>query len=237
MTNPLVRKLEAFAPLSESSKRLLDSLIVNVREFGAHEDVVREGDIPGDVYLILEGFACRYKTLEDGGRAIISYLIAGDFCDLHKFVLKTMDHSIGTLTPCQVVSIPNSRIAELTEQPEIARAFWWAELVQEANLREWLVNIGARSAERRVGHLLCELLLRLRWVGLADGDAYEFPITQVEIGNTMGISQVHVNRVMGQLRDQNLITKSRDKVVILDIDKLMAHSGFNPNYLHLNTTA
>lgn len=233
MSNPLIQKLEAFAPLPDADRRLLDETIRTTREVAPREDLIREGDAPDDVHLVLEGFACRYKLRPDGTRHIIAYLVPGDFCDLHVFILKTMDHNIGALSRCTIVDIPRGRVLELTERPAIARALWWAALVDEATLREWLVNIGARPAEQRVAHLLCELLLRLRTVGLANGDAYELPITQFDLADTMGLSLVHMNRVLQRLRAGDMITLKGRQLVILDIEGLMTFSEFNPNYLHL----
>ena len=234
MVNRLTRKLEAFGPLPDADKRLLDEISRNPRAVGPKTDLIREGDVPSDVNLILEGFACRYKVLPDGTRQIMAYLVPGDFCDLHVFILKAMDHSIATLSPCQVVKIPRPRILELLDRPAIARAFWWAALVDEATLREWLVNIGVRTAEQRIGHLLCELLLRLETVGLTNGDTYELPITQVELADTMSLTSVYVNRVLQRLRRDGLITLKGKNLVILDLERLKAFSGFNPNYLHLS---
>ncbi|MBM6595075.1 Crp/Fnr family transcriptional regulator [Microvirga pudoricolor] len=231
--NPLLDKLEAFEPLPEADKRLLDSLVRSPQVIGPRLDLIHEGDAPTVVQLILVGFACRYKILPDGTRQIMAYLVPGDFCDLHVFILKEMDHSIATLSQCQVVQIHRPQILELMERPAIARAMWWAALVDEATLREWLVNIGARPAEQRIAHLLCELLLRLETVGLTQGGQYELPITQHEIGDTMGLSSVHVNRVLQRLRADGLITFKGSNLVILDIPRLKTFSGFNPNYLHL----
>ena len=233
MPNLLTRKLEAFAPLPEADRRLLDDVVRGPREVGARRDLIREADRAENVQLILEGFACRYKILPDGRRHIMAYLIPGDFCDLHVFILRAMDHGIATLSPCRVVAIPRARILELMERPAIARAIWWATLVDEATLREWLVNIGARSAEHRVAHLLCELLLRLETVGLTSDGRYELPLTQAEIADTMGLSHVHVNRVLQRLRAEELITLKSGALVILDVPRLKEFSGFNPNYLHL----
>lgn len=233
VVNPLTRKLEAFEPLSEADKRLLDEIVRRPRLVETHVDLIREGDQPSDGHLILDGFACRYKLLPNGQRQIMAYMVPGDFCDLHIFILKAMDHTIATLAPSTVVDIPRARVLELLERPAIARALYWATLVDEATLREWLVNIGARSAEQRVAHLLCELLVRLQSIGLTDGGAYEFPLTQTEIGETMGLSTVHMNRVIQRLRADKLITMNRKGVVILDVPRLKAFSGFNPNYLHL----
>jgi CRP-like cAMP-binding protein len=144
-----------------------------------------------------------------------------------------MDHTIATLSPCKVVHIPRSRILELTERPAIARALWWAALVDEATLREWLLNVGAREADERVAHLLCELLLRLKLVGLVNGASYALPITQADLADTVGLSTVHINRVLQRLRAKNLIEFSHQRLVIPDVAALNAFSGFDPNYLHL----
>jgi CRP-like cAMP-binding protein len=234
--NPLARKLGSFARLSGDDFRVLDELVTVVRQIPARTDLIQEGGKPSNVYLVMEGFACRYKVLPDGKRHIMAYLVPGDFCDLHVFVLNEMDHSLGTLSPCRVVEIPRERILGLIERPALARAMWVASLVDEATLREWLVNIGSRSAEERVAHLLCELLFRLRAVGLANGDSYELPITQGELADTMGLSNVHMNRVIQQLRAENLITLKGKNLVILDIERLKTFSDFNPNYLHLTQT-
>jgi CRP-like cAMP-binding protein len=236
--NPLVRKLRDFARLSDGDLRVLEELgTTHVREVGPRTDIIREGEKPSDLHLVMDGFACRYKTSPEGKRHIMAYLLPGDFCDLHTFILNEMDHSIASLSRCRVVDIPRERILQLTEMPAIARAFWIVGLVDEATLREWLVNIGSRSAEQRVGHLLCELLLRLRAVGLADGDHYELPLTQNDLAETMGLSDVHMNRVLQSLRQQELITFKSHQLVILDFERLKGYSSFNPNYLHLTQRA
>ena len=128
MINRLTRKLEAFGPLPEADKRLLDEISRDARAVGPKIDLIREGDTPSDVNLILEGFACRYKMLPDGTRQIMAYLVPGDFCDLHVFILKAMDHSIATLSACKVVKIPRSRILELMDRPSHGRSggrLWW----------------------------------------------------------------------------------------------------------------
>ena len=234
MLNVLTRKLEAFGRLPPADRQLLDDLIRERRVVNSRVDLIREGDPTKNVYLILEGFACRYKILPNGKRHIVAYLVPGDFCDLHVFILKRMDHSLGTLSRCTVAEIPRDRVLEIAARPAIGRALWWATLVDEATLREWLINIGGRSAERRVGHLLCELFMRLEAVGLTNGNSYELPLTQEELGDTMGITTVHVNRVIQRLRGKGLITLKGSKLAICDIKGLRDLSGFNPNYLHLD---
>ncbi len=232
--NLLTRKLELFGPLPEEDRRLLDEVIVRPRPVDRREDIIREGDAPSDVHLVLEGFACRYKVLPSGARQIFAYLVPGDFCDIHIFILKAMDHNIGTLSPCQVVDIPRASVLQLVERPAIARAFWWVTLVDEATLREWLVNLGQRNAGHRIAHLFCELHLRCQSIGLANGGSFPLPITQDELADTVGISTVHVNRSLQELRAKNLIQFEGKRLAIPDVDRLRSWAGFNPNYLHLD---
>lgn len=232
--NPMIRKLEGFHPLSPEDRDLLDRYSKPVRRFAAKQDIISEGDSPEHVFLILSGFACRYKLLADGRRHIMAYMVPGDFCDFQVFILKQMDHSIGTLSACEVVEIPRPAILDLTERPAIARAFWWASLVDEATLREWLVNLGQREAEMRIAHLLCELLMRLRAVGLVEDNSYTLPLTQNDLADTMGMTLVHANRMLTNLRERDLIAMNGRELTVLDVKRLEAYSGFNPNYLHLS---
>lgn len=232
---PLIRKLENFAPLCGDDKRALDALMAReVRRYGAHEDIIHDGDRPDRVHVVLDGFACRYKMLEDGRRQITAFFVPGDFCDLHVFILRTMDHSIGALTPCTVSLVPREAVLGLLDRPSLARALWWATLVDEAVLREWVVSVGRRDARERVGHVLCELHMRLRAVGLADGGACELPLTQVELADALGLSGVHVNRTLQELRAEGLIELRGKRLMILDAARLRRAARFDPNYLHLD---
>ncbi|MFC5555985.1 Crp/Fnr family transcriptional regulator, partial [Methylobacterium iners] len=153
---------------------------------------------------------------------------------LNVFILDQMDHNIGTISACQVVDIPRSAIDEITaKHPRITRAFWWCALVDEAVLREWLVNLGAREASQRLAHLLCELLARLEVVGRVTENTFAFPFTQTDLADTMGLSNVHVNRTLRELREEGLLTLKHRVVTLLDVERLKAYCGFTPNYLHL----
>lgn len=134
LTNILTRKLELFGPLPDEDRKLLDEVTRRSRDVRENAAIIREGDSPQDVHLVMEGFACRSKYLSDGGRQIFAYLIPGDFCDLNIFILKAMDHNIETLTPCRIVDIPRQRVNEMNARPQLARALWWATLVDEATL-------------------------------------------------------------------------------------------------------
>jgi CRP-like cAMP-binding protein len=233
MPNPLVRKLEQFTKLSDGEKRVLEDATSDVRVFGPHHDIIVEDDRPENVHLLLEGWAGRYKLLPNGDRVIMAYLIPGDLCDIHVALLNGMDHSIGTLSPCRVAFIPRETMNTLMEENwRIARALWWATLVDEAILREWLVTVGHRPADRRVAHLICEMLLRSKAVGLTDDDSFDLPLTQEELADTMGMSNVHMNRMLQQLRGQGLITTNGKRMIVKDVEGLFGFADFNPNYLH-----
>lgn len=234
MDNLLTRKLELFAPLPEDDKRFLDEVVARSFRVGPRRDIVQEGDPPEDVHLVLSGFACRSKSLSNGKRQIVAFLLPGDFCDFAGFILDAKDHTIATLSACTVVGIPRTAILDMVRRPILGQALWWASLVDESTLREWLLNLGQRDAEHRIAHLFCELHVRLQSVGLADGDAFDLPITQGEIGDSTGVSTVHVNRSLQSLRSKGLIRLSGGRLAILDVAELRAMSEFNPDYLHRN---
>jgi CRP-like cAMP-binding protein len=238
MTNPLILKLEHGAELSEGDRQTLAGAVADVRSFAAREDLIEECDKPDNVHAVLEGFACRYKMLPNGERHIMAWLVPGDFCDLHVAILGEMDHAIGTLAPSKIAYLPRETIDELTSKhPTINRALWWATLVDEGVLREWLVNVGSRPVDKRMAHLFCELLLRLQAVGLVAEDGFDFPLTQDELGDTLGVSTVHVNRVLQQLRADGLITLKGKRLTIHDVPALQEFAEFIPNYLHLKNGA
>ena len=236
--NALVRKLDGFVTLSMADKALLERICAPSRIVPAQTDLVREGDAPKGVFVILEGMACRHKVRATGARQIMAYLVPGDLCDLDVALLNKMDHAITALSPCRVVCIPPKAIAEVMENhPRLARALRMSTLVDEATLREWLVNVGCRPALERVAHLLCELRVRMRAVGLADSDSYDMPLTQVNLADTTGLSSVHVNRTMQELRRSGLIQFQRRRMTILDLTRLTALAEFKSHYLHLGRLA
>lgn len=235
MGNPLTMKLEHGSKLTPGDRQRLDALLETSRLIEANEDLIRENDPPRHVRLILEGFVCRYKILENGRRSIVAYLVPGDICDLHVAILHRMDHAMCTLTPCNVVFISPETIEDLTTNyPRIGRALWWATLVDAGILREWLVNLGQRPSDQRLAHFFCELLMRLQTVGLADENSYPLPLTQEALADTLGISTVHVNRVLQQLREDGLVVFRDHRLIIPSVEQLKEFAGFDSNYLHLD---
>lgn len=233
MGNPFVLKLEHGARLTDDDREMLEAICANARRVPAYTDLIQEGDNPRNVHLVLEGFVCRYKVLQDGKRQIMAFFVPGDICDLHVHILGEMDHSIGTLMDSVMVQIDPPTIERLTSNPRINRALWWSTLVDEGTLREWLVNMGQRPADQQMAHIFCELLLRLQVVGRAEGDSFILPLTQQELADTMGVTVVHVNRVLKHLRNQGLVEVNGREIRIPDIGRLRMFSGFDSNYLHL----
>jgi len=233
MPHPLVRKLQSVGNLAKADLDLLEALVSDVRDFGARRDIIREGEKPDHVHLMLEGWSCRYQVLPDGSKQITAFLLPGDFCDVHVTMLGEMDHSIGALNAARVAFISRDVMRELIERPAIARALWWASLVDEAVLRAWIVNFGRRDSFERVAHLICELDARLQNVGLAAENEFDLPLTQEDLSDALGLTPVHISRVLKRLREEEMMTFKRQQISILDIRKLRAIAGFDPSYLHL----
>ena len=235
--DPLIRKLEAFGPLPAADRRHIEAVAAPAQKLEADVDIITEGDRPRDVTLILSGFACRYKLLSNGERHIVAFLLPGDICDLHAFTLDVRDHNVGTLTAAWITKLAQRDVLALLERPAIARALLITSLVEEATSREWLANIGQRPAEQRLAHLFCEWHLRLKAIGLTSDGGCELPVNQSQLGDTLGLSTVHINRSLQSLRDQGLITLKSRRLVIPDFEKLRRMTGFLPNYLHLGAEA
>lgn len=163
-----------------SEIQILEAASRHGRRYPAGHDLIREGDAPGYVFVVLEGWAYRYKILPGGSRQIISFLIPGDFCDMHVAVLAEMDHSIAALTDATIVTLSHDKIDELTStEPRLAKAFWWTQLVDEGVLRATIVSMGRRTSLERVAHLLCKLSFRMLNIGIATNEHCEMPFSQI----------------------------------------------------------
>lgn len=235
----LIRKLESISDLTAEEVRALAALPLSIRQRPEEADIVREGDTPSECCLLIEGWMCRYKVLQQGQRQIFSFHQAGDIPDLQSLHLRTLDHSVGTLTPCILGFIPHAALHETTLRfPGIGAALWRDTLIEASIFREWLAGVGRRSGHSRIAHLLCELFYRGRSVGLTDGDrGFDMPITQAELGDALGLSTVHVNRVLQDLRRDGLIFSRGRYLGIRNWTGLTALGEFNPNYLHIRRMA
>lgn len=233
MSNAFIDRLSGHAPLSDGDVATIAAACHKTRELPAGYHLIREGDRPDPVFVMLAGWACRYKILPDGGRQIMAFMLPGDFCDIHIAVLEEMDHSIVTLTKAKVASITRAQMETLvTAQPSISRAFWWSQLVDQSVLRAWIISIGRRKSKERVAHLMCELYIRMRNIGLATDDQCEMPLTQIVLADAVGLTPVHVNRVLRALRLAGAMELRAGSLVVLDPIKLARIAGFDDSYLH-----
>jgi len=231
--NLIIRKLESIFRLSDEERAALQALPMQVQAIRADQDIVREGDRPTRCFALLEGFTATYKMTGDGKRQIHSWHVPGDIPDLQSLHLRVLDFSISTLTPCRVGFIQHEPLRELCrKQPRIMEAFWRQTLVDAAIFREWITNVGRRDAYNRMAHILCEWVLRLRAVGLVEDHTCDLPMTQTELADATGISTVHVNRVLQELRGNGLIVLRGNRLKVLDWDQLRQVGDFDPTYLH-----
>lgn len=231
---PFIRKLETVESLTDAEKRAAIALCNDVRVTPRRKDIISQGASPDRVHIILSGWAARYSIVRDGSRRITAFLLPGDFCDIHGTVLATMDHSILAITDCEVAHVPADLIEEITRStPVLTRALWRSTLIDEAILRQWLVNAGRMDALKTVGHLLCEMHARMKLIGLVEDGRLDLPMTQEELGDATGLTSVHVNRTLRDLRQQGLLTLGRGELHIPDVPALAKACEFDPQYLHL----
>lgn len=234
LLQPFFRKIMQRDRIGTEEQAALAAAADERLDYAPGEDVVVEGQRPYRSMLVATGFTCRYRMLADGARQVTAIHLSGDFVDLHSFLLKEMDHSVGALTPCSIITFPHERLVKLTERyPHLTRMLWLLTLLDGSAHREWLVGMGRRSAAQRTGHLICELHARLRSVGLADDTSFDFPVTQAAMADAVGISAVHINRVLQELRQQDLIAWDRGVLHIRNRGALAAISEFDDRYLHL----
>lgn len=234
MQNPLMARLRRFTSLTEAELDLLAAACGATERRAAGEDVSAPGDRLGSYHVLLEGWAARYKVLPDGRRQIPALLLPGDVCDLDGLMLDSVHAGVCAITPCTMAVLPHDRFRSLVNQaPALRDAFWWLGSVENAVSTEWSVGLGRRSADERLGHLLCELFFRLWTVGLSTEAGYMLPLTQAELADVLGLSTVHVNRVLKTLRAQGVIAFKDRWLTILDYKALKEIGSFDPDYLHL----
>ena len=230
--DPLIRKLESTTSLSDEDRQAIESLPTRSRVLGPRQEIVRDGDRPSQCCIVLDGWLCRTKMLGDGRRQILSFHIPGDVPDLQSLHLPVMDHTLSTITQATVAFVAHDEFRTLVAtRPAIAAALWRETLMEAAIFREWITGLGRRDAMERLAHLFCELYRELRAVGIAADHRCDLPITQAELGDALGLSTVHVNRTLQELRARELISLQGRCLHILDWPGLEAVAEFDPAYL------
>ncbi len=231
-------KLEQFTSFDPDERQRLDQLLSYPTEtYARGKTIIRQGDKVGDVHLVLTGLAARSKTLRSGDRQFMAFLVPGDLCDVEVFILEGMDHDIMALTDTTCVLIPAKIIEEmLTESTKLTKALWWSTMSDSAILREWIVDHGSRDSLERIAHLMCEMLIRYRIIGETTDDSFPFLLTQEELADATGMTPVHVNRMLQQLRSEGLIELTGRVLTVLDPKRLQRAAKYDSTYLHLVRT-
>ncbi|CAA2105771.1 Nitrogen fixation regulation protein FixK [Methylobacterium bullatum] len=229
MPRYFIHKLEQFTKLSCDDRQALENAACKRRTIAKHSDIISEGDDPHHVDLILDGWACRSTHLDDGRRQIISIFVPGDLCDSHVYLLREMDHSIVALTPVRLAEISRAALERVANDTmRVTKALWWDTLVTVAVQREGTIDLGQRTAPERLGHLFCELFLRLRGVGPTGGSSCELPLAQVEPADALGLLNVHIDRTLQDLRRAGRIVLKGGRLTILDFDALRKGIAVQP---------
>lgn len=238
MIDLMLLKMRARDTIDAEEEQALRQAAQGTVEYPADKTVIPAGQEVDFSLLLVDGLMARYKDLSQGQRQITELHVPGDFADLHSFSLKRLDHSIMTLTPCRAVKFPHAALSQITERfPHLTRVLWFLTNLDACIHREWEVSLGRRTAIARLAHLFCELHARLGVVGLADAGRYALPITQADLAECLGLTSVHVNRVLKELREAGLVDFKSGKVTIHDLPGLARVAEFTPAYLYLDRRA
>lgn len=218
--------------LSPEEAAALEAAASGTRDVAARRIIVREQAPLNECTLLLSGFIERFKDTPEGRRQILAIHIPGDFVDLHSYPLKRLEHSVAALTDVTIATFPHPKVRALTERSAtLTELLWRSTLIDAAINREWIVSIGARSAAVRLAHLLCEMFTRLERVGLTRDYEFDFPVTQIDLADATGLTAVHANRMLRQLREKGLVEFRQGLVQIFDWPGLKQFAGFDSGYL------
>lgn len=230
-----LKKLRRRIEISSEEEKAIRGLVAETRRVRADEILVRAGEELNTSLMLLNGWLARAKDLPGGERQVTELHVAGDFADLHGFTLKHLDHDVLAMSDCTIAVVPHERLQDLTDRhPRLARVYWFMTNIDAAIHREWALSLGQRSAISRMAHLFCELHVRLDVVGLTSHRGYDFPLTQRELSECLGLTVVHANRTIQELRRRSLIELENRQLTILDRRGLEGVAQFDPTYLYLD---
>jgi CRP-like cAMP-binding protein len=229
-----LRKIRARDEITAAEEEAIRTCVTEIRDISTNSRIIRANEPLEVSTILLDGLACRYKDLRNGERQITELHVAGDYMDLHSFTLKRLDHDVLALTPCRIAITPHDRLRKITEDfPHLTRVYWFATNLDAAIHREWVLSLGRRPAAARIAHLFCELYIRLGISGLTEKLSYALNLTQAELAECLGLTAVHVNRMLRELREQGLVTFREARVSILNWEGLQHAGEFDPSYLYL----
>jgi CRP-like cAMP-binding protein len=230
----LLRRMERLGALEPHDRQRICELPLVVTNVAANQEITHRGDKPSRCALVLGGFLYTYRITSGARRQITSFVIPGDFADLQAAYLQSVDYNLSALGPAVVAFLPNTALKDMLDRsPQLAQAFWRESFIEAAIYREWITNIGRRESLARVAHLICELAARLRTVDLARNLRFAIPMTQAELADACGISSVHANRVVQELRRQGLVEWDSRQVRIRNWSGLARIGDFSAEYLQV----
>ena len=231
--SPLIQKMARHTTLDDAALDAIKTLSFTTRSVLPNRYLVREGDMVSECCVLLDGYACRHKVAANGARQIVSFHIPGDILDLQHLLLARADHDVQTITAAKLAWVPIEEIRTLArEHPALGEALWRDSLIDASIFREWVLNVGRRSAKARIAHMLCEFAVRREAAGLGPAERFELPMTQEQIADATGLTPVHVNRMLAELTAEGLIGRQGRRVEISDWPSLRHAADFNPAYLH-----
>lgn len=235
LPNPLMKRLRQLTSLTAEELTVVEDLCRQVRGVPAHQMIASEGAVPNSLHVLLDGWAARQKIRRDGSRQFSAILIPGDICDIDALHLARYDYGVVAMTDCKVAVVDRAQLLDVYErEPNIARVLTWLAFVDNAMLTAWITMLGRARARERISHLFCELKTRLEIVDLAEKDRFDLPLTQEEIADTVGLTSVHVNRMLRQMKDEGLVRNGTNRrLMIVDESQLERISSFTPSYLHV----
>ena len=235
MITPLLKNLKQRVAVSSEEERVMRDLVAETRRISADQIVIHAGEELNSSVLLLEGWLARCKDLAGGERQVTQLHVPGDFADLHGFTLKRLDHDVATMADSRIAIVPHERLLEVTnEYPRLGRVFWFSTNIDAAIQRELALSLGQRSAMSRMAHLFCELYARLEVVGRTSHDGYDFPLTQRELSECLGLTVVHANRTVQELRRRGLVELESRRLTIRDRRGLEGLAEFDSAYLYLD---
>lgn len=230
-----LERLKLRSTLAPAEAEAILGLPGRVVIYGAHRDIVRMGDRMNAAFLVVDGLAARFDTDKRGERQITALHIPGDMCDLHSIVLPVANWGIGALAKTTIMKIPHAALRAIAFQyPAVAAALWRDTMVDAGVLAKWVANLGRKDSRARFAHLLCEIGFRMEYAGMGSRASFPLKMTQQNIADALGLTLVHVNRKIQELRSDGLIRTSKGAINILDWAGLAEIADFRPSYLQVS---
>ncbi len=229
----VIHKLDRLASLEEADREAMRSLPFSTHIAPPHHHLLRQGDVETDCFVLLQGYACRYKATRTGGRQIVSFHVPGDVLNLQHMLLTRADHSLQAITEIHFATVSAADIKQITqERPALRDALWRDTLIDASVFREWVLNVGRRTAKARIAHMLCEFVTRREAAGLGSPEQYPLPMSPAQIADATGLTAVHVNRMLYDLARDGVIHRYKHEFAITDWPRLRQIAEFDATYLH-----